>query len=308
MGAGTRRVGVVTDSTAYLDPQAARAAGIEVVSLEVVVGGVPHPETEVGSEELAAALRRWTPVTTSRPSPAAMLAGYRRLAEAGAEEVVAVHLSGQMSGTCAGARLAARSSPVPVHVVDSGLLAMGLGYTALAAARAADDGLDGEAVALAAREHAATVTVYFYVDTLEHLRRGGRIGAAQALLGSALAVKPLLHLSGGTVEPLERVRTSARALARMADLAVGSVAGAADGSTEVDLTVHHLANPVRAAELADRLLARLRCRTLDVREVGAVVGAHVGPGTVGVVVSPAVGEGSDPVHDPAGDTGPGADG
>ncbi len=290
MTAPPRRVGVMTDSTAYLDPRVAAAAGIEVVALEVVVGGVPHPETEVGSEDLATALRRWTAVTTSRPSPAALLAGYRRLADAGAEEVVAVHLSGQMSGTCAGARLAARSSPVPVHVVDSGMLAMGLGYTALAAVHAAGRGLDGEAVAAAARAHATTVAVFFYVDTLEHLRRGGRIGAAQALLGSALAVKPLLHLHGGTVEPLERVRTSTKALLRMSELAVASVPGAADGDTAVDVTVHHLANPVRAAELAERLRTRLpSCRSLEVREVGAVVGAHVGPGTVGVVVSPAVG-------------------
>ena len=229
MPGGTRRVGVVTDSTGYLDPAAASDAGLEVVPLDVVVGGVPHPETEVGADELAAALRRWTPVTTSRPSPASLLAAYRRLAEAGAEEVVSVHLSGQMSGTCAGARLAARNAPVPVHVVDSGLLAMGLGYTALAAAHAADAGLDGEAVAAAALDHAARVAVFFYVDTLEHLRRGGRIGAAQALLGSALAVKPLLHLRDGAVEPLERVRTSAKALARMADLAVAAVPGAAEG-------------------------------------------------------------------------------
>ena len=290
MPGGTRRVGVVTDSTGYLDPTAASDAGLEVVPLDVVVGGVPHPETEVGADELAAALRRWTPVTTSRPSPAALLAAYRRLAEAGAEEVVSVHLSGQMSGTCAGARLAARSGPVPVHVVDSGLLAMGLGYTALAAAHAADSGLDGEAVAAAALDHAARVAVFFYVDTLEHLRRGGRIGAAQALLGSALAVKPLLHLRDGAVEPLERVRTSAKALARMADLAVAAVPGAAEGTTQVDVTVHHLANPARADELATRLRAAIAgCRTLDVREVGAVVGAHVGPGTVGVVVSPVLG-------------------
>lgn len=283
-----RRVGVVTDSTAYLGAAAA-AAGVEVVALDVVIGGVPHPETEVGAHELAAALRRWTPVSTSRPSPAAMLAAYRRLAEQGAEEVVAVHLSGQMSGTCAGARLAARSAPVPVHVVDSGLLAMGLGYTALAAAVAADRGLDGEGVAAAAGGHAAGVRMFFYVDTLEHLRRGGRIGAAQALLGSALAVKPLLHLRDGVVEPLERVRTSTKALARMADLAIASVPGAAEGRTAVDVTVHHLANPVRASGLADRLRVGLpACRALEVREVGAVVGAHVGPGAVGVVVSPAL--------------------
>jgi DegV family protein with EDD domain len=285
-GGGTPRVGVVTDSTAYLPTDVVRAAGIEVVALEVVVGGVPHPEPELSGAELVEALRRRTPVTTSRPAPTALLAAYRRLADRGATEIVSVHLSGQMSGTCAGARLAARSAPVPVHVVDSASLAMGLGFTALAAVDASAAGLDGERVARAASEHAARVRVLFYVDTLEHLRRGGRIGAAQALVGSALAVKPLLHLVDGSVEALERVRTSAKALARLADLAVAAVPGASDGAP-VDVAVQHLAGAERAGDLAERLRARLPgARRVLLGELGAVVGAHVGPGTVGVVVSP----------------------
>ncbi len=284
---GARTVGVLTDSTSYLDAAVVAQHGLEVIALDVVIGGSAHPETEVTSADLASALRRWTPVTTSRPSPAALLAGFGRLVDAGAQEVVAVHLSGEVSGTCAGARLAARSAGVPVHVVDSGLLAMGLGYSALAAARAAQAGLAGEAVAAAARAQALVTKVFFYVDTLEHLRRGGRIGAAQALLGSALAVKPLLHLAQGRVQPLERVRTSSKALARLTELAVAAVPGASDGSTEVDVTVHHLSNEQRARELVERLAERLPAhRELRVTEVGAVVGAHVGPGTVGVVVSP----------------------
>ncbi len=282
-GDGTPRVGVVTDSTAYLPGDLVRAAGVAVVPLEVVLGGVPHPEPDVSGVELVEALRRRTPVTTSRPAPTALLAAYRRLAEAGAQEVVSVHLSGQMSGTCAGARLAARNAPVPVHVVDSRSLAMGLGLTVLAAVRAAATGLDGEAVAGVAREHADRVRMWFYVETLEHLRRGGRIGAAQALLGSALSVKPLLQLVDGSVEPLERVRTAGRALARLAELAAQSAGGA-----PVDVVVHHLANPERAAELAALVGSRLDVAgEVRVSEVGAVVGAHVGPGTVGLVVAPA---------------------
>lgn len=282
-GDGASGVGIVTDSTAYLAPDVAAAAGVEVVPLEVVVGGVPHPEPRVSGGELVEALRRRTPVTTSRPPPAALLAAYRRLADTGCTEVVSVHLSGQMSGTCAGARLAARNAPVPVHVVDSRSLAMGLGLTVLAASRAASGGLDGEGVALAAREHAGRVRMWFYVDTLEHLRRGGRIGAAQALLGSALAVKPLLQLVDGSVEPLERVRTAARALARLTEVA----ARASDGAP-VDVVVHHLANPERAAELAGLVARALpTAGEVPVQEVGAVVGAHVGPGTVGLVVAPA---------------------
>lgn len=283
-------VGVVTDSTAYLPPELLGRHGIEVVPLDVVMAGAPHPEGDVSPADLAAALRRWTPVSTSRPAPAALLAAYDRLRARGATEVVSVHLSGELSGTCAAARLAARSSPVPVHVVDSRQLAMGLGYAVLAAVAAAEGGAGGQAAAAAARERAAATHGIFYVDTLEHLRRGGRIGSAQALIGSALAVKPLLHVVGGKIEPLERVRTSTRALARLLELAVTAVPGASTGDVGVEVTVHHLSSRRRAEELAVRIAERLGTAhplVPRVIELGAVVGAHVGPGTVAVVVAPA---------------------
>jgi DegV family protein with EDD domain len=282
-------VRVLTDSTAYLDPDVAAENGVEVVPLEVTVGGVPHLEGhDITSADLAAALRKWTPVSTSRPSPARLLGAYEKLIADGATEIVSVHLSGDMSGTCDAARLAARDATVPVHVVDSRLLGMGLGYAALAAAHVAADGADGATVATAASERAAATRAFFYVDTLEHLRRGGRIGAAQALIGSALAVKPLLGLDDGRIVPLEKVRTSARALARLEELAVEAVPGASSGNVMVDVTVHHLASPERAEQLCGRLKDRLPAvGDLRVAEIGAVVGAHVGPGMLGVVVSPA---------------------
>jgi len=281
-------VRLLTDSTAYLPHDLVAALAIEVVPLQVVVGGTSRAEgVEISSGEVAEALRRWTPVSTSRPSPAAMLDGYEKLAADGADEIVSLHLSAEMSGTCAAARLAARDAPVPVHVVDSRSLGMGLGYAVLAAAVAAGEGADGGACAARARARAEVTRGYFYVDTLEHLRRGGRIGAAQALLGSALAVKPLLQLVDGRIEPLEKVRTSNRALARLEELALEAVPGAAEGSTEVDVTVHHLASPERAERLAGRLADRFgRLAELRTVEVGAVVGAHVGPGMLAVVVSP----------------------
>lgn len=280
-----RRVGVLTDSTAYLPADLVDELGIEVVPLEVVIGGVAHPEPQVSSADLAGALKRWVPVSTSRPSPAAVLEGVQRLQASGAEEVVVVHLSGEVSGTCAASRLAARSAEVPVHVVDSGSLAMGLGYAVLAAARAAADGSGGDAVVRAAEETAAATRVWFCVDTLEHLRRGGRIGAAQALIGSALAVKPILHIVDGRVEPLEKVRTSSRAMARLVELVLDAVE--TDGAESPQVTVHHLASPARAEQLAASLRQKLPSRPeVCVVEVGAVVGAHVGPGTVGVVLAP----------------------
>lgn len=159
---------------------------------------------------------------------------------------------------------------------------MALGYAVLAAVEARDAGQQLDEVAAAAERRAAAASGFFYVDTLEHLRRGGRIGTARALLGSALAVKPLLHLDAGRIEPLEKVRTASRAIARLEEIAVEQA-----GEGEVDITVHHLAAEDRAQPLAERLRERIPgLHDLYVGEVGAVIGAHVGPGLLAVVVSP----------------------
>ena len=277
------RVVVVTDSTSYLPRSVVEEHGIRVVPLQVVIGGQAHDEGgETSSRTVTEALRAWTPVTTSRPGPAAFAEAYERAAAEGAGGVVSVHLSSQMSGTVDSAHLAAKEAPLRVEVVDSRSLGMGLGYAVLAAARCASTGGTVDEVAQVATERADSSAAVFYVDTLEHLRRGGRIGPAAALLGSAFAVKPLLHLVDGHIEPLEKVRTSAKAIARLEELAVERA-----GQRPVDVAVHHLANPDRAAALADRLRARLpELGDLHVSEVGAVVGAHVGPGMLAVVVSP----------------------
>jgi DegV family protein with EDD domain len=277
------RVAVVTDSTSYLPVELVREHRIEVVPLQVVIGGTSYDEgADASSGTVAEALRTRQPVTTSRPGPAAFAEAYARVAGAGCTAVVSVHLSAQMSGTVESARLAATEAGVPVEVVDSGSLGMGLGYAVLSAAAAATAGGTAEEVAQVARDRAAASDAVFYVDTLEHLRRGGRIGAAAALLGSALAVKPLLRMVDGHIEALEKVRTSAKAIARLEEVAVSLA-----GTGPVDLAVHHLASPDRA----DQLAARLRDRVpglgdLHVSEVGAVVGAHVGPGMLAVVVAP----------------------
>jgi DegV family protein with EDD domain len=165
---------------------------------------------------------------------------------------------------------------------------MGSGFAVLAAARSAAAGADAATVARTAQEIADATRTFFVVDTLEHLRRGGRIGPAAALLGSALAVKPVLHVLDGKVVPLEKVRTSARALHRLVQLVVEEVGGA-----PVSLAVHHLAAPEKAERLAAELRERVpTLREMYVSELGAAIGAHVGPGAVGVVVVPAPDEGS----------------
>lgn len=300
------RIAVVTDSSANLEPDEAAGLGVSVVPLRVVIGGVQYLEgTEVSAEVLTEALRSKVTVTTSRPGPQAFLAEYVRLRDEGCDAVVSLHLSREVSGTYDSAVLAAAEAPLPVEVVDSRTLGLGLGFAVIAAARAAQEGVDGSeleadvdpadvaspgrraataaaAVGRVAADRADWSSSLFYVDTLEYLRRGGRVGTARALLGSVLAVKPLLHVHAGRIELLERVRTSSRARVRLADLAVERA-----GEQPIDLAVQHLAATGRAQELADQLGARLpQVDDIVVREVGAAVGAHVGPGMVAVVVSP----------------------
>ena len=276
-------IAVVTDSTAYLPPAVVAEHGIRVVPLQVVIGGMPYDEDDVSPTTLADALRAWKPVTTSRPGPEVFARTYLKAAEEGCAAVVSVHLSGQMSGTAESAQVAAREAPIPVEVVDSRSLGMGMGFAVLTAVEKAATGAGVEEVAAAARRRALGATVVFYVDTLEHLRRGGRIGAATALLGSALAVKPLLALVDGGISPLEKVRTSSRAIARLEEVVVDRVGT----GTALDVAVHHLANESRAEAVAARLQQRLAVRgEVMVSEVGAVVGAHVGPGMLAVVAAP----------------------
>jgi DegV family protein with EDD domain len=283
-----RDVALVTDSTALLPRDVVERRGITVVPLQVVIGATAYDEgvdAEATPETIAAALKEFTPVSTSRPTPAVFAAAYRRAAADGAREVLSIHLSGEMSGTYESAQLAARESPVPVRTVDSRQLGMATGFAVLTAADVLDDGGNVAAGAAAAAERAAATTSLFYVDTLEYLRRGGRIGPAAALLGSALAVKPLLRIDDGRIASLEKVRTAGRALSRLEELAVEAA-----GERPVDVAVAHLANADRAALLATnlsgRLAASLQDRSVLVGEVGAVIGAHVGPGMVAVVVAP----------------------
>jgi DegV family protein with EDD domain len=276
---------VVTDSTASLPAGVAGQRGIRVVPLEVRLG------TRCGREGLdidTAALTRALAdhkldVQTSRPTPDQFAATYRAALDAGASSVVSVHLSRELSGTWDAARLAAEEvGPDRVRVVDSRAAAMGLGYAVLAAADAAEAGGSGAEVEAAAADVAARCRVFFSVDTLDRLRRGGRIGAAAALLGTALAVKPLLHVVQGRIVPLEKVRTTARAAQRLVELAVRAA-----GDGPVDLAVHHLGAAARAEEVAARLRERVPAvARLLVSELGAVIGAHVGLGVLGVVVVP----------------------
>ena len=277
-------VAVVTDSTAHLPEGFAERHAVRVVPLRVLINGRAVLDgVDIGPAELAAAFAGRQEVTTSRANPDEFLVVYRDLLAAGASGVVSVHLSRELSGTWESARLAAEEvGPERVRVVDSRTTVMGLGFAALRAAAAAAGGSAVDEVERIAAQAAASTRTFFALETLEYLRRGGRIGAGAALLGTALAVKPVLHVEDGRIVPLEKVRTTGRAVARLVDLAV-----AAAGDDPVRLAVHHLSAPGRAAELATRLDERVPASAgCLVSEVGAVIGAHTGPGMLGVVVCP----------------------
>ncbi|RIK17490.1 MAG: fatty acid-binding protein DegV [Acidobacteria bacterium] len=283
-------VQLVTDTTACLPADLVERAGVTVVPLHVTVSGrgtVKARETSPGevAELLARGKER---VSTSRPSPGEFVQAYRALAaRTGCDQIVSVHLSSEVSGTVEAAESAREElrGELDVEVVDSRVLGMAMGYAVCAGAEAASRGSSAASVADLVRRHAAASRTWFYVDTLEHLRRGGRIGRAAALLGSALAIKPLLTLRDGEVHPSDRVRTRTKALARLVDHVVGAVDEARADGLEVRVAVHQLAAEEAARELAATLQERTGVEP-DLTELDPVVSVHTGPGTLGVTVAP----------------------
>jgi DegV family protein with EDD domain len=274
------RVAVVTDSTASL-PGGAAALGVRVVPLRVHLGERTATDgVDVTPAEVVRALRDKLPVSTSRPTPEEFARTYHDCLDAGANRVVSVHLAAALSGTWESAVLAAQDFGYGVvRVVDSRSAAMGLGFAVMAAAERAAHGASAAEVQGAATAVVDHTRTLFYVDTLEYLRRGGRIGTAAALLATSLSVKPLLQMVEGHIVALEKVRTSTKAIARLVQLTVGAAGGA-----RADVAVHHLAAEARAEAIADQL--RAACPHLGevhVAELGPVLGVHLGPGAIGTV-------------------------
>ena len=272
----------------------------------MVDGERHHEGLDLTSADLLAALTAGRKVTTSQPSPAAFARAYAHAVEQGAREIVSVHLSGELSGTVRAAELAALAAPVPVHVVDSRSVAMGLGFAAIAAAElvaapvpgttahglhgwlraargAVADGavVDGAFAAESARRVSASASTVFLLDSLDHLRRGGRISAGAAAMGTLLGLRPLLALRSGRIEVVEKVRTRRAARERLEVLVLKDIAGRASAQ----LAVHHLGQPELAAQLARVLELRLDSGRVAVSEISAVVAAHAGPGLLAVVVA-----------------------
>jgi DegV family protein with EDD domain len=282
------RVSVVTDSTSYLPPELIERHRIHVVPLYVVFGGDrPVPEVEITDypaffEELRTAEKL---PTTSQPSVGDFTAAFEPLLADGGE-VVSVHISGGLSGTPEAARQAKEAlernggGGERIVVVDSTTAAGGLGMMVLAAAKAAADGASAEEVARHVAEARRELKMWFSIDTLEFLKRGGRIGAASAWIGSTLKVKPILTVEN-EMTPVERVRTSGRAFERMVDYARQRHDAGADG-----WSAQHIAAPEMCGRLVERCVDIFGCEPTMVSEIGPVLAAHTGPGLLGVGAVP----------------------
>jgi DegV family protein with EDD domain len=275
-------VAIVTDSTADLPPELTRSRSITVVPLTLNFDGKSLLDgVDIRPDEFYRRLpAATTHPTTSQPSPGRFAETYSSLL-ADHDSIVSIHISDKLSGTYASARQAAdMTDPNRVRVVDSELVSMGLGLITLAASALASSGADMETIEAKVLDMRPHVQTYFSVATLEFLRRGGRIGRASALLGSVLQVKPVLCIRDGLVTPLERVRTFERAMNRVVELTrevdrghgVCVIVGHADAKADAERIAREL-DPI--------------AETLMLQPLGPVVGAHAGPGVVGVGCYPA---------------------
>jgi len=274
---------VVCDTTAYLPSGLLAERGIETISLYVSVDGQQERESEIADypafyERLRASENG---ATTSQPSIGDFIAVYEPLLDAG-REIVSIHISAGISGTFEAAQQARQrlvdegKGGERIRVLDSRSAAGGMGLCTLGASAAAARGADADACVARAEETREALKMWFAIDTLEYLRRGGRIGGARAWIGSALKIKPILTLEE-EITPVERVRTRARSLERLRDYARQRHESGADG-----WVVQHIQDEETAAGLIDDCREIFGCEPTFTSEIGAVLGAHVGPGLLGV--------------------------
>jgi DegV family protein with EDD domain len=270
-------VGVITDATSDLpaalleEHRLPCAPHLIVWGDETLVGGVDI-DGQAFYDRLAS-----DPVYphTSQPTAQAFV---EAIEATGADEVVAVLISEKLSGAVPACNLARRMVDIPVHIVDTRTVSLGLGMAAIAAAQARDAGADVEGVIAAAKAVASKMNVIFKVDTLEYLRRGGRIGRARSLLGVTLAIKPILAVVDGAVEGIERVRTRQRATQRLLDIAGERI----EQGRPVHMGVMHAAAPDDAALLAEQVRERFSPEVLIEATLYAAIGVHVGPDSLGL--------------------------
>ncbi|MDY6875096.1 MAG: DegV family protein [Chloroflexota bacterium] len=276
-----RKVSIVTDSTSSMTQAIGREYGVHVIPVYITFGTQTYLDgVDLDSELFYHLLRGSKQLpTTSQPTARDFVELYTTLSKQ-AEAIVSIHLSHKMSATLDSALAASKQLPdLPIYVIDSLSVSMGLGLITIAAARAAASGQDAAQVVHLVEELIPKTNVIFTVETMEYLHKGGRIGGATALLGSALKIKPILFIKDGQVEPLEKPRTRKRAVGRLLDL----VAERVGPSKAVHMVALHCDAPDEVQILAEQVRARFHCVELLTAEAGPIIGTHAGPGTLGVV-------------------------
>jgi DegV family protein with EDD domain len=276
MSSAARPVHIVTDSTADLTEELIGELPITVVPLSVDIEGAIHLDgIDLTQDEFVAHLKRGVLPKTSQPSIGAFQETYEKILGAG-NDIVSIHIAHQLSGTFNSATQAKQSIGTDaIHVVDSTTVSMGTGFLALEAAELAQQGKSASEIAEQINTRTRDQRLYATLETLEYLRKGGRIGRAAAMLGSALQLKPIIQVRNGVVEPVERVRTYRRALQRLA--------GIFEENQPFDrVVVLHLDAPEEAAKLVERIKEIQPDVSVIMGQIGTVIGSYGGPGLVGV--------------------------
>ncbi|MEW6554090.1 MAG: DegV family protein [Actinomycetota bacterium] len=273
-------IGIVTDSTSYLDDEYIDKYDIKVVPLKVIFEGVTYREgMDITDEEFFRRLKHSdTFPTTSQPAAGEFLEAYQEMANR-YDALLSIHISEGISGTCDAARMAAREmGDFPIEIIDSRLTTGLLGMIAMELAEARDRGMNMAELKAMAGRLIKDSTLMFMVATLEYLHRGGRIGGAQALLGTMLQMKPILFIHG-MIDVQERVRGAKKAMDRLVEIAIAKA-----GGKKIRLGISHVEDPERADELRNRVEGKLDFdpEELILCKTGPVIGCHVGPGTAGL--------------------------
>ena len=277
------RIAIVTDSSVNVPAGVREECGMHVVPLNTIFNGeVFRDGIDITPTRFYELLRAASELpTTSQPSTGDFVEVYSRLSQE-ADAIVSIHLSELLSGTIKSA-LSARElvNDIPIEIIDSRSVSLGLGFVVTAAARAIQEGRSLPEVVEAIQQLIPKTNIIFVVDTLKYLHMGGRIGGASAMLGSALKIKPLLHIHEGEVSPLERVRSKSRATERMLEIMAERLQ-AEDGDGVLRAAVVHADREDEALELLEQVLSRFQAAESYLTDLTPAVGTHVGPGTLGL--------------------------
>jgi len=276
------KIAVVTDSTAYIPAEALGDLNIPIIPLWIIWGDERFRDgVDIDPPTYYRRLRASKAFpTTSQPSAGEFVEFFRRVAtESDTDTIVGAYISSGISGTVASAEMAKAQLPeLNITIIDSLFTSMGQGFIILAAARVAAAGGSLEEVIAAAEETRDRMNVLFAVDTLEYLHRGGRIGGAKRLLGTALNMKPLLHLYDGRIDALAQVRTKRKAVAQMLEVAEERLGG----RRMAEVSILDVDNPKEGEIVAKQVRERFGISTVYHAMVSPVIGTHAGPGTVGI--------------------------